>query len=161
MGEPIYVYTKSMPFWGLSNFAPPGIEVDGAYWETFEHYFQAQKFGDLEIRERIRCAATPKEARELGQSRRYPLRSDWDTVREDVMLFAMRLKFRVPSARAVLLSTGERELIESSPYDYYWACGKDGTGLNRLGHLLMQVRSEIKTDAQPINQPDVPTAARE
>ncbi len=147
MEEPLYFYTKSMPFWGLSNFAPPGIEVDGVYWDTIEHYFQAQKFGDLALRERIRRAATPKDARELGQSRRYPLRADWDSVREEVMLFALRLKFNVPSARALLLSTGERELIESSPYDHYWACGKDGTGLNRLGRLLMQVRSEIRNDA--------------
>jgi N-glycosidase YbiA len=146
MTEPLYFYTRSMPFWGLSNFAPPGIEVDGVYWETIEHFFQAQKFADPELRERIRRAATPKDARELGQSRRFPLRADWDVVREEVMLIAMRLKFKVPSARELLQSTGERELIESSPYDYYWACGKDGTGLNRLGHLLMQVRSEIRAD---------------
>ena len=147
MDEPLYFYTKSMPFWGLSNFAPPGIQADGVYWETIEHYFQAQKFSDLALRERIRRAATPKDARELGQTRRHPLRPDWDSVREEVMLFAMRLKFKAPSARELLLSTGERELIESSPYDYYWACGEDGTGLNRLGQLLMQVRSEIKAAA--------------
>jgi hypothetical protein len=147
MDEPIYFYTKSMPFWGLSNFAPPGIEVDGVYWNTIEHYFQAQKFGDPVIRERIRRAATPKEARKLGQSRQFPLRKDWDVVREDIMLFAMRLKFKAPAARDLLLSTGDRQLVESSPYDYYWACGKDGTGLNRLGHLLMRVRSEIQADA--------------
>lgn len=63
------------------------------------------------------------------------------------MLLAMRLKFKIPSARELLLSTGTRELVESSPYDYYWACGKDGTGLNRLGHLLMQVRAELNAEA--------------
>jgi N-glycosidase YbiA len=145
--EPLYFYTKSMPFWGLSNFAPPGIEADGVYWETIEHYFQAQKFADASVRERIRLAETPKKARELGQSRSYPIRSDWDSVREEVMLFAMRRKYKVPSARELLLSTGSRELIESSPYDYYWACGKDGTGLNRLGHLLMRVRGELRSEA--------------
>ena len=147
VGEPIYFYTKTMQYWGLSNFAPPGIEVDGVYWPTVEHYFQAQKFLDPDTQERIRRAATPKEAREMGQSRRNPLRDDWDQLREQVMLFAMRLKFAVPAARELLLSTGNRELIESSPYDYYWACGKDGTGQNRLGHLLMQVRREIRGEA--------------
>ena len=147
MTDPLYFYTKTMPFWGLSNFAPPGIEVDGFYWPTIEHYFQAQKFEDVSLRDRIRRAETPKAARELGQSRRYPVRADWDSVREDVMLLAMRLKFKIPSARELLLSTGTRELVESSPYDYYWACGKDGTGLNRLGCLLMQVRAELNAEA--------------
>jgi ribA/ribD-fused uncharacterized protein len=144
MEEPIYFYTKTMPFWGLSNFSPPGIEKDGVYWQTIEHYFQAQKFADPTLRERIRRAHTPKEARALGQSRTFPLRPDWDVVREQVMLEAMRIKFKVPSAKALLLSTGDRMLVESSPFDYFWASGKDGTGQNRLGHLLVQVRSEIR-----------------
>lgn len=147
MTEPIYFYTKTMPFWGLSNFSPPGIEADGVYWTTIEHYFQAQKFQDEQHRERIRLASSPKEARTLGQTRASPIRPDWDEVREDVMLFAMRLKFQQATARELLLSTADRKLIESSPYDYYWACGQDGTGLNRLGQLLMKVRNELRTGA--------------
>ena len=60
MPEPPYFYTKTMPFWGLSNFAPPGIEMDGVYWSTIEHYFQAQKFSLPAAQERIRRAASPK-----------------------------------------------------------------------------------------------------
>jgi ribA/ribD-fused uncharacterized protein len=145
--EPIYFYTKSMEFWGLSNFSPPGIEVNGTYWSTVEHYFQAQKFADLLVRERIRKASTPKEAQALGQSREFVLRPDWDSVREQVMLFALRVKFKNPRARELLLSTGNRPLVESSPFDYFWACGQDGSGLNRLGHLLEQVRKELRADA--------------
>jgi N-glycosidase YbiA len=142
--EPIYFYTKTMPYWGLSNFAPPGIEVEGVYWSTVEHYFQAQKFIEDEIQERIRRAATPKDARVLGQSRAFPIRENWDSLREEVMLRALRHKFNVNGARELLLSTGERMLVESSPYDYFWAAGQDGTGKNRLGHLLVQVRQELR-----------------
>lgn len=39
--------------------------------------------------------------------------------------------------RDLLLGTGEEELIESAPNDYYWGCGKHGTGQNKLGHILM------------------------
>ena len=88
-----------MPYWELSNFSPPGLEVNGTYWSTVEHYFQAQKFTDNGIQERIRHARTPKEARALGQSRTLPLRLDWDNARESVMLYALRIKFRVPTAR--------------------------------------------------------------
>ena len=76
MSEPLYFYTKTMPFWGLSNFAPPGVEIQGIYWPTVEHYFQAQKFSEPEAWDRIRKAPTPKEARSLGQSREYRLRED-------------------------------------------------------------------------------------
>jgi ribA/ribD-fused uncharacterized protein len=145
MSEPLYFYTKTMPYWGLSNFSPHGFEVDGAFWPTVEHFFQAQKFEASDIRERIRRAATPKDARSLGQSRSFPVRSDWDDARESVMLRALRLKFRVPAARALLLSTEDRPLIESSPFDYFLAAGQDGTGQNRLGHLLVQVRQELQS----------------
>lgn len=147
MAEPLYFYTKTMPYWELSNFSPPGFEADGMFWPTVEHFFQAQKFEAAAIRERIRRADTPKEARSLGQSRSFPLRGDWDQVRESVMLRALRLKFRVPAARTLLLSTGDRPLVESSPFDYFWAAGQDGSGQNRLGHLLAQVRQELRDGA--------------
>jgi predicted NAD-dependent protein-ADP-ribosyltransferase YbiA (DUF1768 family) len=51
-----------------------------------------QKFHEPEIQELIREASTPKQARSLGQSRTFPLRADWDEVREEVMLKAVRLK---------------------------------------------------------------------
>ena len=133
-----------MAFWGLSNFSPPGIEVDGVFWPTVEHYFQAQKFSDPTVRERIRHAPTPKEARALGQSRSLALRVDWDNIREEVMLKGLRLKFQIQKARELLLSTGTRTLVESSPFDYFWACGQDGSGQNRLGHLLMLIREELR-----------------
>jgi len=143
-GDPIYFYTRTMPYWGLSNFSPPGLEADGVYWPTVEHYFQAQKFLVPEARERIRKAESPKRARELGQSRAYKLRPGWDELREHVMLTALRLKFSQDNARDLLLSTSDRHLAEASPFDYFWAIGQDGTGLNKLGRLLMQVRRELR-----------------
>ncbi len=113
MPEPLYFYTKSMPYWGLSNFAPPGIEMDGVFWQTVEHYYQAQKFANADVRDRIRRAASPKDARTLGQSRAFTVRADWDLVREEIMLMAVRAKFNTPSARAVLLSTESRWLVGS------------------------------------------------
>lgn len=141
--EPIYFYTRSMPFFELSNFCPPGLEDKGIYWPTVEHYFQAHKFVDPAFRERIRRAATPKDARELGRSRAYPIRPDWDAVREDVMRHALRLKFAKGPVRDLLRSTGQRPLIEASPFDDFWGAGQDGSGRNRLGQLLEQVRSEL------------------
>ncbi len=44
-----------------------------------------------------------------------------------------------------LLATGDEELIENAPNDYYWGCGADGTGLNMTGKLLMELRTELRT----------------
>jgi len=51
--------------------------------------------------------------------------------------------------RELLLSTAGQAgasaklLQESSPSDFFWARGIDGTGCNHLGRLLMQVREEL------------------
>jgi ribA/ribD-fused uncharacterized protein len=145
--EPIYFYTRSMPYFELSNFCPPGLEADGVYWPTVEHYFHAQKFLDSSFRERIRRAASPKDARELGRSRKYPIRRDWDAVRESVMLYALRRKFSKGPPRELLLRTDGHPLVEASPVDYFWGAGQDGSGLNRLGKLLEQVRDEARGDS--------------
>ena len=54
--------------------------------------------------------------------------------------------------RQLLLSTARDEstqlLQESSPSDFFWAAGVDGTGCNHLGRLLMQVREELLADVQ-------------
>jgi hypothetical protein len=44
-------------------------------------------------------------------------------------------------------------LVESSPHDFFWGRGVDGTGENQLGVLLMRLRSELASShaAVPLN----------
>ncbi len=136
----IYFYSKSVEYFEFSNFSPHGVELGDVYWPTVEHYFQAQKFTDAAYRERIRRAHTPKDAKALGRTRALPILPDWDTTRNKVMLDAIRCKFTTHAIpRALLLGTGDEELIENAPTDYYWGCGRTGTGQNKLGQILMQV----------------------
>lgn len=74
-----YFHSTNKQYGEFSNFAHYGIELDGAWWPTTEHYFQAQKFEDAEYREQIRAAATPKLAAGLGRSRNMPLRAEVGT----------------------------------------------------------------------------------
>ena len=141
---PLYFYSTREPFGEFSNFSAHGVKIDGQYWPTTEHYFQAQKFDDGAYREKIRGAHSPKQAAEWGRSRAVPLRSDWEEIKEDVMYQAVRAKFEAHAdLKMLLLSTGAEEIIENAPGDYYWGCGKDGNGKNRLGVLLMRVREEL------------------
>ncbi|BCM89909.1 N-glycosidase [Abditibacteriota bacterium] len=141
----IYFYSKSERYFEFSNFSSHGVELNGAWWPTVEHFFQAQKFEDKDYRDRIRRARTPKDAKELGRTRALAILADWDTRRDEVMLEAVRKKFATHAAiRELLLSTGDEELIENAPTDYYWGCGRTGTGQNKLGQILMQVREELR-----------------
>lgn len=144
VAEPIHFSSRTKAYAGFSNYSPHGFKLDGVRWATVEHYFQAQKFDDPVHRERIRRAATPGRAKRLGRSRAHPLRADWQTVREDVMLEALRLKFSAAKLRKLLLSTDDRPLIERAANDPYWGDGPDGRGQNRLGVLLMKLRDELR-----------------
>lgn len=142
----IYFYAQTDPYAEFSNFAPFGVEMDGQWWRTVEHYFQAQKFHDAAYREKIRKSNRPKDAKALGMTRKIPLRTDWEEVKDGLMLDAVRVKFATHAGpRNVLLGTGDEDIVENAPMDYYWGGGQDGTGLNRLGQILMQVRADLRT----------------
>ena len=70
MTDPIYFYAQTDPFAEFSNFAPYGVEMDGLWWRTVEHYFQAMKFEDAPYRARIRQSHKPKDAKGLGMTPR-------------------------------------------------------------------------------------------
>jgi ribA/ribD-fused uncharacterized protein len=144
---PIYFYSATAAYGCFSNFSAHGIELRGVWWRTTEHYFQAQKFAGTPHEEAIRLAKTPKQAAKMGRDRQRPLRADWEDVKDDIMREAVRQKFRTyPELRQVLLATGNEELIEHAPADYYWGSGADGSGHNRLGQILMEVRDELRRE---------------
>jgi len=142
----IYFYTTNQPYGEFSNFSKHGVELDGLWWKTTEHYFQAQKFTDETYKEKIRLAPDPKTAANLGRSRKMPIKKDWEAIKDDVMRKAVRTKFKTHSSlRQLLLDTGSQSIVENAPGDYYWGCGADGSGKNRLGHILQEVRHEFRS----------------
>jgi ribA/ribD-fused uncharacterized protein len=145
----IYFYTTIDEYGCFSNFSRHGFELEGQYWPTAEHYFQAQKFPGTDHQRRIARARTPKEAAQLGRDRSVPLRADWESVKDDIMQRAVLRKFKThQDIREILLSTKDEELVENAPGDYYWGCGADGSGQNKLGKFLMEVRSILRERAE-------------
>jgi ribA/ribD-fused uncharacterized protein len=147
LNMPIYFYSaREMLYRCFSNFSPHGFELDGQWWLTSEHYFQAQKFAGTPYEEQVRQAPTPSAAAKMGRKRSLPLRSDWETVKDEMMLRGILQKFQTHAdIRAVLLGTREEVLIEKAPKDFYWGCGADGSGQNKLGRILMEVRTCLRT----------------
>ena len=107
---PIFFYTKYQPFYEFTNFyefAP--FELDDKKWHSTEHYFQAQKFVGMPCEEKLHKISSSYQL--IKWQRR-----DWDSVKLDVMYKALLAKFlQHERLRQLLLSTGDRKLIEHTP----------------------------------------------
>src|SRR4051812_37903027 len=109
----IFFYEVDEPYGGFSNFSPHGIALEGYWWPTTEHYFQAQKFAGTPYAHWVRLALTPKLAAEIGRDHRLPLRPDWEQVKEEVMRRALLRKFETHTPlREILLATGDEPIVE-------------------------------------------------
>lgn len=138
-------YSVKTAYGEFSNFALFPIEVEGLSWPSSEHYYQAQKFHEVELKERVRAAASPFLAAQIGRDPSLPMRADWDEVKDAVMLVALRAKFsQYPVLQELLRSTKTSHIYEHTKNDCYWADCGDRSGLNKLGEQLMQIRLETK-----------------
>ena len=145
MPDTINFYGSREPYFEFSNFARFHVTLDGKIWPTSEHYFQAQKFLDEALQEKVRLARTPRAAADMGRDRSNPLRADWETVKDDVMRKVVRAKFtQHAELKKLLLDTGDAIIVEHTVNDAYWGDGGDGSGKNMLGRILMEIRSELQ-----------------
>jgi ribA/ribD-fused uncharacterized protein len=169
----IMFYSKdNNAYVGFSNFASAPFRMDGKQiaapdgtvyadfglgpdgnpdpalqtWPTVEHYYQAMKFPqDAGYQEEIRMAPTPARAKKMGTDRSRPVRGDWDKIKDRIMKGALVAKFQQnPGLLSLLQGTGDKVLADASPGDLYWGSGLKGRGQNKLGKLLMEVRTELK-----------------
>lgn len=129
----------------LNNFYVSSIWIDGKQYKTCEHAYQAHKTLNETSREMIRKAADPSIAKKLGRG--VEMRPDWEDVRIDLMKSFIRKKFESPFLSDLLLKTGEAELVHDNKWnDKFWGVCR-GVGENWLGKILMEVREEIKREA--------------
>lgn len=108
---------------------------------TTEHLYQAAKTTDPCEMIRILMARTPGDAKRLGA--RCRMRDDWERIKIGVMRQVLEYKFQDPQLAKKLLATRDAELVEGNTWgDKFWGvCG--GVGLNTLGLLLMERRTEL------------------
>ena len=134
----------------LSNFYPSPIYHEGITYPTNEHFFQAMKTLDIDERKAIAAAETPGLAKRMG--RNVKLRPDWEKIKVDVMRLGLMLKFTDAALAEKLIATGNKMLVEGNWWhDNTWGscyCEKCCThpGRNLLGHLLVDLREELKNN---------------
>lgn len=172
--EVITFYHSNEPYAEFSNFYPASfVDRHGRHWQTSEAFYQAHKFEHIpSYFHLIRFADHPRKAFLLGrldpsnptygnqnvhEGSKYTviqevmrhchfrMREDWDLVKLAIMYEGLIYKFTQNEyLKHKLLSTGDVQLEEASPTDYYWGTGEDGTGENWLGHLLVTLRTELR-----------------
>lgn len=149
-------FTKETGYDFLSNFYPSSVSYEGKLYPTVEHAYQASKTTDPNIREFIRKAKDPGEAKRLGQG--IAVRNDWEKVKVGIMRCLIKEKFSNPFLTHRLLGTGDAQLVLNNKWnDKFWGVCR-GTGENWLGKILMEVREELRkemTDDADIRFPKV------
>ena len=145
--DTIRFYNYNDPYYEFTNFYRASIDIDDKIWLTSEHYFQAQKFIGTPYVEMVRNASTSREAFQMSRDANVSkwCRSDWDQVKDNIMMKAILCKFmQHQDLGRKLVATGNKLLVEHTTNDSYWGDGGDGSGLNKLGELLMKVRSKLQ-----------------
>lgn len=135
-------------------------------YPTAEHcmmYQKAKLFGDNKIAEEVLAGAElhPRTIKTLGRKVKGFDEKRWVAERERIVEEGTWLKMTRPAHDGqvnlgeLLLATGDRELVEASPYDQVWGVGfrakdadrnRERWGLNLLGKALMAVRERLMED---------------
>lgn len=156
-------------FYVLSNFSAFRLLYQGVNFDTSEHAYHFEKFCTIpdiaitEIQGAIMDAPSAHEAFKIAERNKHRRRGDWDAVKVHVMRDILRAKAQQHEyVRRKLLATGDRELVEDSWRDDFWGWGPDGNGQNMLGKLWMEIRSELRPQAEPnAVHPALPQGNRE
>ena len=133
-------------YWFLSNMYPCEIlhKRSGIVFPCVESAFQAGKamFSsthkiDLSFA-RMDGFTAKKEGRKVKMDAR-----GWNDAKQEYMRRILRIKFRAPELKALLLATPELIVEDNDWGDTYWGTC-NGMGKNKLGELLMIVRAELQ-----------------
>lgn len=134
----------------LSNFYPVDIIYKGQVYPSVEHAYQSAKTEDINIKRLFESRKlSAKQARAEGKQIHIDL-SYWKDIKDSVMYELIRIKFLTyPELKDKLLNTRDSDLVEENWWhDNYWGncicerC-KNKRGLNKLGNILLRVKSEL------------------
>lgn len=165
--ERIEFFKLAGPMGFCSNFSRHKVRYFGKVWMTSEHAYQAMKFLDPELQNRIHAQDTPRKAADIGRDKSLPMRPDWESPVTDPMppaverlkdLFMYQIvmaKFRQNlGIQKMLLDSGDAYLVEDThgTGDAYWGETSPGVGVNRLGHILMAVRESIRKSREAMTE---------
>ena len=147
-------------FWGsvFSNWYPCIFIYENQRFNNSEQAFMWEKarfFKDEVSADAILRETNPRYAKALGRKVKGFKAEPWMVNGFTFMVAVNYAKFsQITDLKETLLSTGDRTLVEASPYDKIWGIGLsqdddrclneiEWRGMNLLGQALMNVREKL------------------
>jgi ribA/ribD-fused uncharacterized protein len=153
-----YVFFWAGPF---SNWHPCKYRFNDLEFNCSEQQFIAHKailFDDKAAFNAVMNSDDPAVQKRAGRLIENFDQTVWDQNKVELMQLAVYLKFsQNEDLKKILLDTGDKILVEASPYDKIWGIGMGAdhkdildeskwNGENLLGKVLMEVRDLIRED---------------
>lgn len=130
----------------LDNDFPSRFEFGGRNYECATAAYEAQKFFHRPDFMDQFTTLDAQSAFALSAEKHLEKHPSWYEKREETMSHVLRAKFgQNPTVLGFLLLTADAYLsfhTEFKNMDPFWTDDADGSGANRLGHLLMMIRQE-------------------
>ena len=149
----VYFWRNNTPF---SNFYKKPFNYKGKTLLFSEQAFMIEKalqFDPSKV-DQIAAVKRPQDAKAIGREIRNYNDTIWNAKRYTAMVKALEAKYADPELKSILLETGDRIIVEASPYDRIWGVGLSESdsdlytgnwrGQNLLGKALMEVRDKLR-----------------
>lgn len=131
----------------LANYSEYGFYKNGIFYKTVEHYYQSEKYDNEEIKNKIINAKDAHEAAKIGRDRNNIRKDNFKKIKLDVMFEGVLEKFRQnKDILHKLIETRNEIIIEKTEDEYFWGIGKDNSGENQFGKILMKARDILKRE---------------
>lgn len=150
------MYIKGCDEFKIAEISEYPYEIPYVCAEQFLMAAKAMLFGDLAAHEKIMLTNSPREMKDFGRRVKNFNKTVWDANKMFIMRTGLYYKFtQNEELKTGLLLTGDRILIEASPYDHVWGVGlgpndkrllntDEWRGQNLLGQCLMDIRKAIR-----------------
>jgi ribA/ribD-fused uncharacterized protein len=140
------------------------LDTEGRRYNCCEQYMMFHKaslFGDRDSAEKIMQQSDPARQKQLGRAVKGFDSALWNQHKFGIVWSGNYLKFsQHDDLRRRLLSTGDKMIVEASPFDRVWGVGlaaqddrildpANWRGQNLLGKVLMSVRQAVSEDCSP------------
>jgi len=135
--------------------------IDNIKYYTCEQFMMAEKaklFNDKIALEKIMESRNPRDQKALGRKVKNFNKEKWDKVCREIVYKGNYAKFTQHNdLKLKLLETGNKIIVEASPFDKIWGIGlgekdercldsKKWRGTNWLGKAIMEVRDKIREE---------------
>lgn len=135
----------------LSNFAECFIWLRGVLYHSVEAAFQSEKNPSAEWKKFCSDNKRNSVAAIRAAGRMIKLRSDWHNVKDAVMEYCVKQKFKQEPFRSKLLDIpNDCFIVEGNTWgDTYWGADLRMGGRNKLGNMIMQLKATMHYNLRP------------